>query len=110
MNLGDMKSAFNQAREAQKTMKDIQKKLQAIRIEVETGAGAVKAIVNGEAELIDLKIDTSILSDKELSVLPKLILKAVQEAQKKSKNEAAASMKNLAGSMPSIPGLDQLFK
>ena len=107
MNLGDMKSAFNQAREAQKAMKDIQKKLQTIRIEVETGAGAVKAVVNGEAELIDLKIDTSILSDKELSVLPKLILKAVQEAQKKAKNEAADSMK---GSMPSIPGLDQLFK
>ena len=110
MNFGDMKSLYNQAREAQKTMKELQKKLQTMRIESEVGAGSVIAVVNGEAELIDLKIDSSILKNDEISILPKLILKAVQDAQKKAKNEAADSMKGMAGGMGSMPGFDQFFK
>jgi len=104
MGFGDMKDMFSQMREAQKMAKQVQQKLGEMRIEIETGGGTVKAIVDGEANLVDLILDTELLDGDELKILPKLIKKAIQQAQKKAKDEAAAQMKSLAGGL-NIPGM-----
>ena len=103
MDFSNMKDMLSQVRNAQKQMKEMQKQLSKMRIEAETGGGTVKAIVDGEAILVDLEIDTSILEPSELKALPKLITKAVQEAQKKAKKEAMDQAKSMAGL--NIPGL-----
>jgi len=104
MNLGDMKDMFGQMKAAQQQMKEFQKKLSAMRIQVETGGGMVKATVDGEATLVDLDIDTSLLEPNEIKILPKLILKAVNEAQKKAKNQVAQEVQSMAGGL-NIPGM-----
>jgi len=104
MKFGDMKDMFSQVREAQKKMKEMQKELSNKRIEGQTGAGIVTAIVDGEGNLVDLKIDNSILEKGDIDKLPRLIIKAVQEAQKKAKNEASDIAKSMAGNL-NIPGL-----
>lgn len=99
----DMKDMFAQAREMQKQAKQIQKQLAAMRITVETGGGTVKATVDGEASLVDLVIDSSLLEPDELKkTLPKLVKKAIQEAQNKAKSEAAA---HLRAQMTGFPGM-----
>ena len=103
MDLPGMKDMLSQMRNAQKQMKEMQKQLGKMRVEAETGGGTVKAIVDGEANLIDLEIDTSLLEPSELKALPKLITKAVQEAQKKAKKEAMNQAKSMTGL--NIPGL-----
>ena len=107
MNFGDfgnLKEIFSQVRDAQKHVKELQKELKNMRVEAQTGAGVVTAIVDGETMLVDLKIDNSILEPEELKALPKLIVKAVQEAQKKAKTEAMAKAKLLTGGL-NLPGL-----
>lgn len=104
MGFNDMKDMMGQMRQAQKQLKQMQKQLNNMRVEAEVGGGTVKAIVDGEATLVDIEIDSSLLDAEEIKVLPKLIKKAVQEAQKKAKKEAAANMKNLAGGL-NIPGM-----
>jgi hypothetical protein len=107
MNFGDfgnLKEIFSQVRDAQKHVKELQKELKNMRVEVQTGAGVVTAIVDGESLLVDLKIDTTILDPDELKALPQLIVKAVQEAQKKAKAEATAKAKLLTGGM-NLPGM-----
>ena len=106
MSLGDMKDMFSQMRAAQKQMQEFQKELHKMRVEVSTGGGIVKAIVDGEATLVDLEIDTSLLEPDEIKILPKLIKKAVIEAQKKAKNEVSSKVQSMAGGM-NIPGLGQ---
>lgn len=94
---------FAQAREMQKQAKQIQKQLGAMRITVETGGGTVKATVDGEASLVDLVIDESLLEPEELKkTLPKLIKKAIQEAQSKAKAEAAAHLRAQMGGFPEM--------
>jgi len=103
MSLGDfgnMKDIFNQLKDAQKHVKNMQKELHEMRIEAETGAGIVKATVNGEATLVDIKIDFSLLEGEEVKALPSLIIKAVQEAQKKSRQEAANKARALGINLP----------
>ena len=107
MNFGDMKDMFGQMRAAQKQMKEFQKQLSSMRIEAETGGGMVKATVDGEAILVDLNIDTSLLEADEIKILPKLIVKAVKEAQKKAKDEVAKQVQGMAQGMgiPGMPGM-----
>lgn len=102
-DLGNMKDLFGKMRDAQKHMKELQNTLKDMRVEAQTGAGVVTAIVDGEMKLVDLKLDTSILDPGEMNALPKLIVKAVQEAQTKAKEEATQKAKELAGGF-NIPG------
>lgn len=105
MGLGDMKDMFSQMRTAQKQMKQFQKEMSKMRIEVETGAGMVKAVVDGEANLIDLIVDDSMVSADEIKILPNLIKKAIQEAQKKAKSQVQSQVQSMAGGM-NIPGME----
>lgn len=99
MGIGDMKDMFSQMRNMQKQMKELQKQLAAMRFEVETGGGMVKAVVDGEANLVDIEIDSSLLDAESAKALPKLIKKAVQQAQKKAKEAIASQAQNMAGGM-----------
>lgn len=91
-----MMSQMNQMRQQ---AKEVQKKLGAMRVTAETGAGLVKATVDGEANLIDLIVDTSLLDADEIKVLPKLIKKAIQEAQKDARKQVMSDMKGMMGGM-----------
>lgn len=105
MNLGDfgnIKDLFNQVKDAQKHVLEIQKQLREMRIEAQTGAGTVTAIVDGEAKLIDIKLDMTMLEGNELKALPNLIVKAVQEAQKKAKQESTAKARSLGINLPGL--------
>ena len=104
MGISDMKDMFSQLRQAQKQVKQIQKELGNIRVESETAGGLVKATVDGEATLVDLHIDETMLQGDELKVLPKLIKNAVQDAQKKARAQAASQMQSMAGGM-GFPGM-----
>ena len=87
-------------------MKEFQNQIRKVRDEIklmhfsaETGGGMVKATVNGEGELVDLKLDPSLLEPKELSILPELIKTAVNEAQAKAKSALSEKAKHFAGGM-----------
>lgn len=99
MGLGDIKDMMGQMRAAQQQMKEVQKKLSSMRVSAEAGGGTVKATVDGEANLLDLEIDTALLDIDELKVLPKLIKKAIQEAQKDARKQVMADMKGMLGGM-----------
>ncbi|MCX7632374.1 MAG: YbaB/EbfC family nucleoid-associated protein [Turneriella sp.] len=99
MPFSDFRQMLGQMRAAQQQMKQVQQKLAAMRIEASAGGGAVRAVVDGEANLVDLQIDASLLDAEEIQVLPKLIKKAVQEAQKDARRQVLADMKNMLGDL-----------
>ena len=110
MSFSDLANMFGQLQGIQKKFTGLQEEVKNMQFTVETGGGMVKATVDGQGSLIDLKINASLLEPDELPVLPELIRKAIQEAQKKSKEGAAEKIKELSGVFGSIPGLDQLFR
>ena len=62
-----------------------------------SGGGLVEATVNGEFEVIDLKIDDSLLEDKES--LQILIMSAVNDAIKMAVDDKKAQALNMFGGM-----------
>jgi nucleoid-associated protein EbfC len=99
MGFGDFKDMLGQMNAARQQMKEVQKRLGAMRVSAETGGGLVKATVDGEANLIDLEIDKSLLDADEIKVLPKLIKKAIQEAQADARKQVMSDMKGMLGDM-----------
>lgn len=101
-NPGGMFQLMQQAKQMQSKMEAIQKDLETQMAEAQAGGGAVKAVVNGKQELIDLKIDASALDDAE--ILQDMVKIAVNEAIKASKEMQEKAMGGALGNIPIPPG------
>jgi len=104
----DMMKMMGKMKEVQSRMKEAQDNLVRLRAEGESGAGMVKATVNGKKQLLALDIDPSLLKGSEDKViLQDLIVAAVNKAQDEADNLAREEMrKSTEGLLPNIPGLD----
>jgi len=60
-----MMDLFGKLKEVQSKMKEAQEKLAQISVEGESGAGMVKAVVNGQKQLLELKIDDDLVKPED---------------------------------------------
>jgi len=95
---------MKQAQKLQTKMDEIQKKLAGMRLEGEAGGGMVKATVDGQQDLLELKIDPEVVDPGDIQMLEDLIVAAVREARRKAQELAAEEMKIATGGLV-IPGL-----
>lgn len=103
----DMMKMMGKVKEAQSKMKEVQDGLVNITTEGESGAGMVKAIVNGKKQLLDLIIDESLYNPEDKDMLKDLIIAATNIAMEKADVLAKEEMKKATeGMLPNIPGLD----
>jgi hypothetical protein len=82
----------------------MQQGLETRQVEASAGGGMVTAVVNGRQQLVDLKIEESVVDPEDVEMLQDLILAAVNEALKKSQDMAQQEMSKLTGGL-NIPGL-----
>jgi DNA-binding YbaB/EbfC family protein len=99
-----MMDMMRQAREMQKKMSQIQKKVAAMEITASAGGGMVTAVVSGDLELKSLRIDPELVSGGDVGMIEDLVLSAVNAAFKKAQDTMAEEMKAVTGGMK-IPGL-----
>jgi DNA-binding YbaB/EbfC family protein len=88
----------------QARMNKIQQELTEMNIEVTSGGGAVKVIVDGQQKIKSIKIDKEVVNPEDVEMLEDLVLSAVTEAITKSQETAAQKMGALTGGLK-IPGL-----
>ena len=75
---GNMAKMLKQAQEMQKQMESVQSELSDIIVDSESGGGMVKVKINGQLEILELRIDDeSLKEDKE--VIEDLIISAVNK-------------------------------
>ncbi|MDX8416035.1 YbaB/EbfC family nucleoid-associated protein [Opitutales bacterium CLA-KB-P66] len=87
----------------QKAMEAVQADLSAKEIEVSSGGGAVKVVVDGHGAVKSLKLDGEFLKEGA-EVVESAILEAINEACAKAKSESEAEMSKITGGF-SMPGL-----
>jgi DNA-binding YbaB/EbfC family protein len=103
-NFGGMGNIMKQAEKMQKQMLKLQAELEEREVEASTGGGMVTARVNGKGDLISIKINPEAVDPEDVEMLEDLILSAVNEANRKSKEMADKEMGKITGGL-SIPGL-----
>jgi DNA-binding YbaB/EbfC family protein len=103
----DMMKMMGKMKEVQARMKEAQDNLVNVRALGESGAGMVKATVNGKKQLVSLDIDPSLLKDDDKVIVQDLIVAAVNKASEEAEILAKEEMrKSTEGLLPNIPGLD----
>lgn len=103
----DMMKMMGKMKEVQARMKEAQDNLVNVQAQGESGAGMVKATVNGKKQLVAIDVDPSLLKSDDKIILQDLIVAAVNKANEEAEVLAREEMrKSTEGLLPNIPGLD----
>lgn len=103
----DMMKMMGKMKEVQAKIKEAQENLVHIRESAESGAGMVKATVNGKKQLVDLAIDPELIKPEDKDMLKDLVIAAVNKAMEDVEVKAKEELKkSTEGILPNIPGLD----
>ena len=102
--LKDMGAMLKQVQKMQSQMTEVQKVLEAKKVEATAGGGMVKAVVNGKQELLELSINAEVVNPSDVEMLPDLIKAAINQARQKSMELAQEEMSKITGGLK-IPGL-----
>lgn len=103
----DFANLMRQAQRVKQELERLQEEAANQRVEGSAGGGMVTALVNGRGELLEVRIDPEVVRGEDLEMLQDLIVAAVNDALKKSRELFAQEMGRLAGGLglPPIPGL-----
>ena len=104
----DMGEMLKKAQQMQGEIKKVQGELSKQTFTAGVSRGAVVVTVNGEMEIVDIKIDASIAPMNDSEKLSSLIRSAVNEGLAKAKQFAAKKMNDAAGGF-NIPGLSGML-
>ena len=107
--MNNMSQIMKQAKVMQDKMAEMQKKIEEQEVEGSSGGGVVKVIINGKNEIKSLKIDPTLINSDEVEVLEDLVIAAVNDANKKLKENAASQMSSLSDGMGLPPGMKLPF-
>lgn len=103
----DMMKMMGKVKEMQTRLKEAQENLVNVRASAESGAGLVKATVNGRKQLVALDIDPSILKLEDKVLVQDLVVAAVNKAQEEADAVAKEEIKkSTEGLLPNMPGMD----
>ena len=100
----DLGGLMEAAQRMQQEMQKVQSELGNKRVEASAGGGMVTAVVNGNLELVTLRLDASVVDPKDLGMLQDLVVAAVNQALQKAKDLAQGELAKVTGGM-NIPGL-----
>ena len=88
----------------QQKLQDIQKELKGMIFEASAGGGVVKVKVNGEQEIIEIKINKEMVDSSDMEMVEDMVMVAVNDAIRQSREEAKRKMAALTGGI-NIPGM-----
>lgn len=101
---GNMQKQLKQMQAMQREMEEAQDKLGEKEVEATAGGGAVSAKVNGNKELVSLKLDKDVIDPEDSEMLEDLIIAAVNEAMRQVDEMVNDEMGKITGVF-GIPGL-----
>lgn len=92
------------AQQMQQEMLRVQGELEAERVEGSAGGGVVSAVVTGKQELLSIAIDPSAVDPADVEMLQDLIVAAVNDGLRASRELAEQKMAAVTGGLR-IPGM-----
>ena len=94
----DFSKILDKAKELENMMKDSQEKIKKIRVEGISGGNAVKVILNGDGEIVNLHISSEIL-EEDKSVVEDLIKAAHNNAKTQLKVKTSEEISKATGGL-----------
>jgi nucleoid-associated protein EbfC len=92
------------AQQMQQEMLRVQNELGESQVDGSAGGGVVKAVVTGKQELVSITIDPDAVDPSDVEMLQDLIVAAVNDALRASRELAEEKMAGVTGGLQ-IPGM-----
>ncbi|EKU70951.1 YbaB/EbfC family nucleoid-associated protein [Selenomonas sp. F0473] len=102
---GNMAGMMKKVQKMQNEMKKMQDDLKKRTVEVSSGGGAVKIVMDGEKQVQNLVIAPAAVDPEDIEMLQDLLSAAFNEATKKVDEMMAAEMGKLTSGLGLPPGL-----
>lgn len=97
LNIQDL---LKQAQQLQEQARKIQEELGRTTVSASSGGGMVSVTVTGRQELQSIRLDPVCVDPRDIPMLEDLVLAAVNQGLKKSRELMAEEMKGLTGGLP----------
>ena len=101
MGMGNLQ---RMAQQMQQEMLRIQGELETLTVDGSAGGGVVKAVVTGKQELVSVTIDPAAVDPDDVDMLQDLIVAAVNDALRASRQVAEEKMTAVTGGLR-LPGM-----
>jgi nucleoid-associated protein EbfC len=92
------------AQQMQQEMVRVQGELEATTVQGSSGGGVVNVVATGKQELVSITIDSSVVDPGDIEMLQDLVLAAVNEALRVSRDLAEQKMAAVTGGLK-LPGM-----
>ena len=92
------------AQQMQADMERVQNELAAATVEGSAGGGAVRAVVTGKQEVVSVTIDSEAVEAGDLEILQDLVVAAVNDALRESRELAERKLTAVTGGLR-LPGI-----
>lgn len=104
---GKMGKMLKQVQKAQAQILKLQEELGQRTVETTSGGGAVRAVISGAKELLELHIDPELFKEEEVDVemIQDLVITAVNEAIREADKMVAREMEKITGGMGLPPNM-----
>ncbi|MBA3454181.1 MAG: YbaB/EbfC family nucleoid-associated protein [Deltaproteobacteria bacterium] len=105
----DLNALMKQAQKLQGDVAKVQEELAKMTCEGAAGGGLVTATVNGQFEVVRVKIDKSVVDPNDVGMLEDLVTAAINAAATKVRETSKEKMSGVMGGMGGLPGMPGLF-
>lgn len=95
----NMDKLMKQAQKMQAQMAKVQDELADEKVEGSAGGGMVTVGANGQGDIVSVAIDPEVVGEGDVEMLEDLVLAAVNDALRRSKELAAERMGRITGGM-----------
>jgi nucleoid-associated protein EbfC len=102
MEVNALQQMLSRLRQVQE---DLQRQVNSVAVEASAGGGMVTVKMNGQKQVLDVKIEPEVFQSKDQEMLQDLFRAAVNEASRRVDEELATQMKSLAGGLPGLSGM-----
>jgi DNA-binding YbaB/EbfC family protein len=95
----DMRQMQQLVAQAQQKAQELQKQMATTVVEASVGGGSVTVRMNGQKQLLSIRIDPEAVRSGDVEMLQDLVTAAVNEANRKVEDAMQASVGGLLGKM-----------
>jgi nucleoid-associated protein EbfC len=102
MEVSALQQMLSRLRQVQE---DLQRQVNSVAVEASAGGGMVTVKMNGQKQVLDVRIEPEVFASKDQEMLQDLIRAAVNEASRRVDDELATQMKSLTNGLPGLAGM-----
>jgi DNA-binding YbaB/EbfC family protein len=108
-NMPDLNALMKQAQKLQGDVAKAQEELASMTCDGAAGGGMVTATVNGQFDVVRVKIDKTVVDPNDIGMLEDLVTAAVNAASAKVRELSKEKMSSVMGGLGGLPGMPGMF-